>query len=425
MPDMNYSSGVKYLWDSISSIIETHSNFDHIDFSKYYKTMSDEQIKKITDSFQNVTHRVPEEIRNKIYNTQILYYILARLLLPGVSQLLPEIIHDDWLSALSYQTQTRDHLIHQPMVAHISDVLLNLTIGGKKDYTIIKWIVDQIMGQSEDLEYLRYFINEEGGIDPTQPDSEDYLSHYIKNSLLIASLYHDIGYPWQFVYRLTKNLKHNSNHLRLMDFDAESFITEYQHRMLFLPLQNYSRNNHIMKNDTIKLIGKIAQRTHSMYSALCLLRIKDDMSTFPVQASLYNLSVESAATAIFVHDLGKVYRNDDSFKPEYPSLRVQMSKDPISAILVLADYLQEFSRYRTEFWQADRKDSVNVKFNLDCDSCKIKIVNSVLHLTFHYKRKDPLTVIRAQIEKERLFNRYTGFLDLSAIGIDQVVVDCK
>lgn len=422
-----YRIGIQY----IKKLSDRYSTFfNHsigFDFDRYFQMANSNCDSKLKEALEKVIKRMPDKFGDDLYYSQILYYDVTRVLFPGVISVLPDMIHDDWLGSLSYEICSRDHIVHQPMVAYIAKQLLSITLPTSGD-SLFDFIVRSITSVQESApNYIHDYMKTIGGFQSRiASTSRDLLvREAIETTITIASLYHDIGYPWQVINKLSNHLSGASNNISSVNFNLSQFVNEYHNRMFFLPFAGYN-NDPNLKTVNSTLVELVAEKTHSLYSSLCLLTLKDSLASYPATPSLYNFCVEWAALGILMHDVGKIYASaapEDKLKrPIYPYLRLSFSKDPISSLLVLADYLQEFNRPRAKFTKI--KGTLKVEYVYNCKKCSIETIGNKWLIKFYYDKLTREIESSAQTDCDRLFDKHYGFLDISDIGVSEVNVEC-
>lgn len=424
MIDLTYERGIQYIEELSIKYSSYNSHSVGFDFDKYYELVNSNSDSKLWQALESVSRKMPDSLVDYLYYSQILYYQISRVLFPGIVSVLPSMIHDDWLGSLSYEISSRDHIIHQPMVAFIANQLLSIRLPKTND-TLMEWIVNSFKQDKDSLfKYLLDYMKTLGMISNGEI-RDTTIREVIETTITIATLYHDIGYPWQFVNKLSNTLEGVPNIVSGVHFNCKQFVETYQDRLFFLPFHGYQSNitTQLVNQHLIELA---ANNTHSLYSSLCLLTLKDSMASYPKIPSLYDFCVEWAALGVLMHDFGRVYalkgEKEKNIRPRYPFLRLSFSKDPISSLLVLSDYLQEFKRPRAKFFKMNGVVSVEYEYN--CEKCTVEINDNQLLIEFYYKELTIELERDALAERDRLFDRHYGFLDLSDIGITEVQVKC-
>ena len=133
-------------------------------------------------------------------------------------------------------------------------------------------------------------------------------------------------------------------------------------------------------------------------------------------AKIQEFEVEWAAMGIFMHDMEKKHRD------LFPKLRVNIAQDPLSAIIALADYLEEFNRPKVSFVSKSRESRVN--YYSDCNDVEINIdSNGVFNINMKYPKEASKAIAAAfkSEETEYYFNPTNGYVDLSPLGVKKVV----
>jgi hypothetical protein len=145
------------------------------------------------------------------------------------------------------------------------------------------------------------------------------------------------------------------------------------------------------------------------------------------ESPLRLLCIEWAAAAIMMHDMAKIYwgkGKSDSETPEYPFLRLCFKKDPLSAIVTLADFIQDFERPSAVFGVCERSrgKEVTLKFEPSCSSTELQFADSNLTIQYNMKNEESRAIKRISIlkEEDQYFNAQYGYLDMSSLGIDKV-----
>jgi hypothetical protein len=270
----------------------------------------------------------------------------------------------------------------------------------------------------------------------------------------VASLCHDLGYPTQHLnkendiaMKLTNPIFHNTNE------KIKSLFIEYP--LLLYVLNGYSDKSRCVKsvdnslllkcmlnccafenqknnsNKMKRFCGKIDEmylKTHGLPGALNFLHLhdgfkKEDAIEHPIQ----RLSLEWAAAAIAMHDMRKIYWPKGKDEPSVPNLRINSDIDPISAIVTLADTLQEFERPVAKFHKKQSKtdDCVEVRYSSACSSTEVNMENNgCMTVTFNMTDLDSychkLECIKD--DETKLFDPVNGFLNLKAWGVNKVVM---
>jgi len=148
---------------------------------------------------------------------------------------------------------------------------------------------------------------------------------------------------------------------------------------------------------------------------------------------LHLLFIEWVAVAIMMHDMGEIYwgeglKQDDGI-PENPFLRLSFARDPLSAIVTLADIIEDFERQTVTFHQVGSGETDKDKREVELDykpACKEVAVNldssGVLTLSYRMPQPEEMPAKRGFSAKDsrKYFDQRYGYLDLSDLGIKEV-----
>ena len=136
------------------------------------------------------------------------------------------------------------------------------------------------------------------------------------------------------------------------------------------------------------------------------------------------LCIEWAAVAIMMHDMSKVYHGEGNI-PERPHLRLDAKVDPLSALIALADVLQDFER-PVGIFSSSEYGCVKLSYNNACEKTKISIKNNTLYIEYIMQPKDlPLKRSLLPNEQSELFEPRYGYINIKAWNINNVVMNAK
>ena len=97
-------------------------------------------------------------------------------------------------------------------------------------------------------------------------------------------------------------------------------------------------------------------------------------------------------------------------------------KDPLSALVTLADVMQEFERPTVSYGLNSNADQVTLKYNSVCSGVDLEINDDVLTLRYKMVTDEMRAIMREDLS--RIFHEYFdsqyGYLDLSSLGINKV-----
>lgn len=389
--------------------------------------------KGVTSVLESIKCRTSKEYFSKIYRAQTEAITYSEYVFPAYRFILPDTLMDDWLSVMDpHKKYCRDHSLHQPLTAYVVAKLLGygkpndaLSIG-KKDLLSIcgKWLLT-----SSKTQYLRDYFSS------LYPDCKKIPKVILKKmsmdvyyeAAVMSALFHDMGYPWQFVNRL-------SDSIQVADFlvhenpvvNAENILDMIGNRLLVYPFYGYSevsRNRPISnwKARLIVLFDRSMRMTHGFPGALGFTYLQDVIRMFPRNPSLndalFRFVMDWAAMGIMMHDMAKIYKGNKAIQ-ESPFLRLSFETDPLSSLIATADILEEFHRPSAGFNKVNQ-DNIRVDFDFPCERTELTCNDGYLNISYIYKtERDVASNIRYRNEEvEDYFNPNKGFVDVSPLGI--------
>ena len=265
-----------------------------------------------------------------------------------------ELINDEWLAAVDWHKEYhRDHLSHQLMCVYVGRTILS---GGSGeihfgDQPLIEWCLNVLLTAPE-CEYLREYLLSMGA--PSIYGRRDALGKMLwrqifLESFFIACLYHDIGYPWQFVRSINDQLRSHAPEQGVLGDDVNTTYNHYKNRLVMYPFNGYQPHLETQPSEWTRRAQAGLRagfyHTHGVPGAFALLHLNDLVRDYP---SCYNANavsrfcIEWAAMAIAMHDLQKVYVG--KYGETHPHMRINFQRDPLSFLLTMTDQLQDFGR---------------------------------------------------------------------------------
>ena len=427
----------------------------NVDLGKYYRL--EESFKKKNKganaswqkSFRELSNRVGKQYSDQASRAQIRSILYSQQAFPAYRFILPEIIVDDWLAIVDWHKFQRDHILHQPLTAYI---VYRMLLGGRNgrgrlvinDRSLLDHCIDRILDQTG-TDYFQEYMNNNGAIaqfgesnlfrqngKKRKGTSEQNLRYVWKSLFLeaayLAATFHDLGYPWQYVNLLDKQLNHANHDSDRPTNDATETVKRYGDRFFFLPFNGYRipdrSSPSTWPDDLEDQVSKALRDTHGLPGAIGFLYLNDVIREFPPSRPqpIRQFVVEWAAMAIMMHDMSKIYwGNSKGSSPQNPHLRVKASTDPLSAVITLADLLQDFQRPIIDFVKP-KGNTIQGKHSVQCKETKIELVGDMMKLK--YGMKDDTERLRKDIhlsdEKAENFDPRYGYLDLRGFGINYV-----
>ena len=405
-------------------------SFGYIDEAKFnqFKIQQNWKESNIKDTFYELRQRMSSKYFSDVVLAQTCALNYAALQFPAYSMLIVEDLTDDWLATVDFHKKfSRDHSLHQPLTAYVAASLLGF--GNSKESlsipvgNLLDFCVNTIF--SKDAEYLFEMARRFGFSDKVlenTPLAKEFWKDLFYRTVILSALFHDMGYPWQYVDRIGADLRNRVPLLHPSDSVVSSIVDNFQERMVFLPLRNYQTspaNVSVYDKQFLLEQTRAAMETHGFPGAIAFLSLNDAIRKKPVAdpaAKIQEFAIEWAAMGIFMHDMEKKH------KKLFPKLRVSFAQDPLSAIIALADYLEEFNRPKVSFVSKSRES--RVKYYSDCSDIEINIDSKgILNINMKYNKEasKAIAAVFKTEETEDYFNPTNGYVDLSPLGVKKVV----
>lgn len=412
-------------------------SYDYVDESKY--ELIQKQIgwkdNKIADTFQELRQRMGKKYFRNVLLSQICALDYAALQFPSYGFMLPEDLSDDWLAIVDFhKNYARDHSLHQPLTAYVVAQLLGYGESSKSlaipaaPGNLLDFCVKTILTE-KNAQYILEFASRYGLSKRLLVDCEmarEFWKGFFYQTSVLSALFHDIGYPWQYVDRVGSALRKSVATLYQSESIVNKIIEDFKDRMILLPLRNYQLphgNEPVFEKEYLFRLVSAALETHGFPGGIAFLTLNDAIrkssETSPL-AKMHSFAIEWAAMGVFMHDMEGLHTKS------FPKLKVSFCQDPISSLVSLADYLEEFNRPKVQF-KSKIKES-RMKYGFDCSLVDVDVdSNGIMHVDMEY-RSNTNKVIAASFkrkETEDYFNPSSGYVDLMPLGIKQVVYNQK
>lgn len=408
-----------------------------------YMKMENEYNKKVISvsvALDSVMQRVPNKYFFKMSSAQLDAISYSECVFPTYRFILPDALIDDWLSIMDpHKEHCRDHSLHQPLTAYIVAKLLGYGDPAKalklKDGDLLTTCA-QVIVSSPQTRYLRDYFKS------LYPDCRKIpLGIRLKlardvfyETAIISALFHDMGYPWQYISRLNESIFAADFRLPI-DSSAQSMdiLDMIKNRLLIYPYYGYSMTSKsrpisIWEKNILLLFEKSLQKTHGFPGSLAFIHLQDKIRLFPTD-SCFNEAVcrfiyDWAAVGIMMHDMPKIYKGKGR-KPENAFLRVSFDTDPLSSLIATADVLEEFHRPAANFLTPS-EESIEIKYEYPCKRTELELNGESLDIKYVYEN-NALAAKNKRFRTSEIddyFNSVQGFVDLSSLGIKKVNCLC-
>lgn len=354
---------------------------------------------------------------------------------PAYSFHIGEFINDEWLSSVDWHKKFhRDHILHQLLTVYVGNTIL---VGNGTDEFVVDDtpIINRCLNAvlfAPECAYLRDYLRTMGA--PSIYFNGDELARrlwtdILKESFFLAAMYHDIGYPWQFVSTIQNKLGPNGPPMSPMTRGVEWVHDHYRDRLLMYPLRGYQPFSATLPSEWIarckETMYAAFSKTHGLPGALALLHLNDALREYPIMARDHAVSrfcIEWAAMAIMMHDMRGIYAGQGCSEP-MPHLRVSLTRDPLSFLLTLTDQIQDFGRINAAF--ARSGDRILVSYDAACHKVEISRVTlpRELHIKFYFKNGNAARMNASKFKRDDerdYFDPTSGYLDYHTLPIDRI-----
>lgn len=398
----------------------------------------------LNKAFSELRKRTGQKYFNATYPLQSRTLDYSSRAFPAYRFILPEVMSEDWLAIVDWGKYQRDHVLHQPLCGYIVLKLLGDTAGENPFCTsdgtpLIDACVNQILRWSG-TRYIRDFLVSCGMadgdpiLDGSMPRTRAIWRAFFREAAYIAAIFHDLGYPWQYAERIQSNLMGMNSPAVARNRSAAQIIDQFGHRLLIHAMRGYHRQDAASPScwdeRVLKITDAALSQTHGFPGALGFLHLNDALRRYPskVQSPLRLLCIEWVAVAIMMHDMSRIYwgkGRSDGRTPDNPSLGVSFDHDPLSAIVTLADVLQEFQRPSASFKELSSpitEPQVGITYGTACSKTELELDGTAMTIRYSMIDHNSRSVKRRAItEDQRIyFDPRHGFLSMNSIGVDSV-----
>lgn len=395
---------------------------------------------KISETFEGLRLRTGKKYFRKVYPAQSSALNFSESSFPAYRFLMSDVLTDDWLAIVDcHKKFSRDHALHQPLTSYIVCKLLGGGISSKSfeinGNNLLDLCVKKIF-ESPKTTYLKEYLRK---LDPNSDLLDDnLLSREIWKSLffetaMVSAIFHDIGYPWQYINRLNKSLNISDFNLKQLPSNVKHIQEKFKNRLIMHPFHGYNSSTFDTPcnwdEKLSSLISCSLSHTHGFCGALGFLYLNDIIRKYPNSKNIaaQHLCIEWAALGIMMHDMKGIYwgksKND---QPENDFLRLEFDKDPLSCIITLADVIQDFERPTVSFLHKTKDDSI-FKYDFSCESTSLELIGDTLKIKYFFKDDDERikSIDFKKTEEREYFDTNYGYIDLSSIGIKKVKLSCE
>jgi len=392
--------------------------------------------KSFAHALGKIRNRVDRDQFGKIYALQTRTLSHASRAFPSYRFIVSEVIANDWLASVDWRKFHRDHVVHQPQVAYVLLSLLDKLI--IEDRPLIEHCLDNVLRLVR-TGYLGATLRSMGIADNDPYITDNPLARFLwrgvfRETAFLAALFHDIGYPWQYVNRMEAKLPSAHDGRHPVTPHCTAILSEFENRLVLLPFEGYKnsttgRPSNWMQ-EKLSLIQKCLCESHGLPGALFFLYLNDRVRPYPIERKhpVRRLCVEWAAMAILMHDLQPAYWENSSEKVLNPHLRLKLEVDPLSCALTLADTVQDFERHLAKF-SRESNEKLRVEYPIACCATDVDYDDRKKEIKITYIMNTTAdTVLKKSYMPEDarlLFDPIRGFVDLSACGVKHVTMEAR
>lgn len=395
---------------------------------------------RVDDTLKQLKLRTSPDYYDKVHAVQVEAKEYAKKIFPTYKFIQSDAIVDDWLSTVDFHKdkKTRDHSLHQTLTAYIVSKMLGQGDPSKglelpNGKTLLAQCAESLL-QEPGMEYLRRYIKAE------DPNFEPYHNNYdfawaadvFYEAAFISAIFHDMGYPWQYVNGLSKSIKdasYDEINGALLDVDAAAL--KMKESLLIYPFYGYQdaiiqNPDENQRNEAYEMIKQGLLNNHGLPGAVGFMWLNEKIRFKPnkdlQKEASFKLITDWAAVGIMMHDMPGIYRDDDG-QIKFGILRLNCLMDPLSCIISLADILEEFERPKTEFgWYEDQEKGIQhvaLTYDFSCIGTNIEFDGGKIIVKYLYATDDEAEKKLDGRRKEvwEYLNPQNGYLDLTAWGI--------
>lgn len=416
----------------------------------------DKNDKKVSLALDKLKERTTSDYFLGIYAAQTKALDYAKKVFPTYKFILPEDLADDWLSVVGWHKKhpARDHSLHQPLTAYIVQKILgfgnavdSLDLPDVKEGNLLDYCTEQLCNGAK-CGYLRNYMEDlYPRFAELQPEEKkQWAKKVFYEASVISALFHDMGYPWQYVNSLAGKVE-AAEYKDFLDksFRSQSVYEIIKDRLLIFPFYGYNESNvnrpvSFWKQKIKEIIDNALINTHGFPGAVAFTILNDKIRKFPSDLNFndatYRFILDWAAVGIMMHDMPKIYfsRKDNNTLPQNSFLRLSFDVDPLSSLVSMADILEEFHRPKAKFCHhnSDKEqdkdfEHVKIEYEFPCVETSVTIKNKVFVVTYKYEDEINRFVEDEGRNKEidEYFNNKDGFVNLSSIGVQNHLCTTK
>lgn len=399
-----------------------------IDKGKYDKALDEWGIeRRIRKTFDELEQRLGSKYFSEFERVQTKVKEYGSFMFPLYKILFLDIACEDWLSLVDFHKGfSRDHSVHQPLTAYIVCKLLG---GGDanvafqiKGVSLLDKVLDVIIN-GQDTQYLRDRLAFYDSSSKLLSSDRELWRAVFYQTAIITAMYHDLGYPWQFIDRMHDFLKDDillCGRMPKGSPSIHSYITEHNEELMFRPFYNYGKSGASTADINEGLFEYILHNSHGLPGALAYHAYNTEYcSKTPTTTSgLIKFCQEWSCLAILMHDMQKAYATENSGFP-----RLDFNTDPLSYIIALADTLEDFNRPSASIDKTEI--GCEIKYTFPSLSVALKENDGDAEIQFQVNPANQAQQEKFKLEDQKnLFDQPDGYFDLGSVGLRSLTIKC-
>lgn len=401
---------------------------DIIDGAKLSKYIDKDNINaRVRTTFNELEKRMGGEYFAEFERVQTHAKEYGSYVFPAYKILFLDVVCEDWLSLLDFHKGfSRDHSVHQPLTAYIVCKLLG---GGNpanafhvSGVSLLDKALDVIMSCPDSQYLLERLAQKDPKSTLLQGDRELWKQVFYQTAIITA-MYHDLGYPWQFIERMHDFLKDEKLLCGRLPENSPlvaQYVDEHKEELMFRPFYNYGKGGLTSANINVALFDKFIHKSHGVTGALAYHAYNKEYrsaANTPTSA-LIEFCQEWSCLAILMHDMQKGYAQAGSGFP-----KLDFNTDPLSYIISLADTLEDFNRPNAKF--ITKQKGCEIEYSFPSLAVEFEENGGVAEIryTMSPETKDEQEEKKLKDQRE-LFDQPNGYFDLQSIGLSQLTIKC-
>ncbi|MDG4596509.1 MAG: hypothetical protein P9F75_12615 [Candidatus Contendobacter sp.] len=432
-----------------------------IDPARCHALFPDNPAKRVSASLKQIRKRLPANAFGDVLCSLDWLLRYGARLFPGFASVCGEFVNEDWLALVDYHKAFhRDHIVHQGQVAVVVQTLLdNLKFDCDRHplaqayrdawwtplpeqgrYVTLRELAAYCLALGEDdgsylMDYARELGVRSQWLEPQTPGCFWFWREVIYNAAVTAALYHDIGYPVQFLRGITRKVNRSRFTDLIQGGEVKQVYELFDDPLCLMPFRGYRSNrriglSHAATPDVNRAIGRALRESHGLPGGLTFLYLNHEV--MDVRSEWRNatgrLTIELAALAIVMHDMQRIYLGEEverewtgqPLTPRRPHMRVAFRRDPVSFVLGMADQIQSYGRFHAHF--SSESDKVSLTLDQQVARCRLEydVGERQLGIVYLYNKEHWGACLRQQAEwgpneQADAFDPRLGFLDYAGL----------